>query len=177
MSSDDKFEAKFKYLVDHIEKQSEDNSDLFNNIEKEMKTISSILSNKIETSCSELFEKVLLYSEKPKEIKSIDDLVSITGYESDFNNAKNDYNKCTLNYKAVLDDITYNIGTYNMLGLYSYNLCLDQCKSEVKQNKLSECETKKCINTCYGYKKMNAIATYDIVIDNIENIKTNLNKL
>ncbi len=177
MSSDDKFEAKFLYLVNSVENQNEDNSDLFNNIEKEIKTISSILSKKLEVSCTQVLQNIFLYSEKPKEMKTVDDLVAISGHEDDFKNAKNDYIKCTQNYKFVLDSITYNVSSYNMLGIYSYKLCLDQCKSEVKNNKLSEGETRRCINTCYGYKKMNASATYDILIDNIENIKDNLNKL
>jgi hypothetical protein len=178
MSTDEKFEAKFKYLTEIVEKQSEDNSKLYYNLEKEIKTISTILSKKIQTSCKQFLQNLFIFCEKPKEdISSIDELITIPGYEEDFKRAKNEYDQCTNRYKSILDSISYNIETYNILSLHSHQLCLEQCKNEVRENKLIEADAKKCLNTCYGYKNNNALATYDIVIDTIENTKNLLNKI
>jgi hypothetical protein len=177
MSQDDKFDAKFNYLIDTVEKSTDDDSKLQTHIDKEIKLLSNQLSKKIQTGCQDFLDKVYLYSDKPKNIKSIDDLKPTEGYEVDFKNAINEYKKCSSNYKFILDKLSYDIETINIIGIHSYQICLDQCKSEVKEHKLTEVDAKKCISTCYGYKRMNANAAYDLIVENIDNTNDFLNKI
>ncbi len=171
-----KFDAKFEILVESVEKSLDSDFKLLSNIENEFKTLTNALSEKIKNSCKESFNKLLLFSEKPKE-ENIENLIALSGSENDFNNAKIGYTKCTNNYKSVLDDIIYKVDVINMIGIHSYGLCLEQCKSEVKNHKLTESDAKNCITTCLSYKKMNASAAYDVIIDYIEETKNFLYKI
>jgi hypothetical protein len=170
------FETKFNFLVEKMEKEEENSQDRDAIINK-LKSFSDILLKSVQSSCKDKQDKIMIFAEIPKSSDKIDSIKPIIGHENDFLNAKNDYNNCIEIYKTISDTLNYEIEILNLLGLHSYTLCLDQCKTEVKENKSNEKNAQNCISTCLKYKNINSNAAYELIMNDIEESKKHLNKI
>ena len=184
---DKKIDAKFDFIVNDMDKSSLVDNKLFNELENHLqsKFISFIkrLQNKIEVKCKEDIEKLRIYSDykgdffKGNKNSQITDLEPTKGYEKEFEAAMNQFKLCVDKTALLETEVNNHSKTLSDLTLFSHDTCLNQCRTDLKKNKLSENEVRKCIDSCMKYRKYNLEAYYKITYDNIDSKEKLIDKL
>ena len=185
--NDKKIDAKFDYLLNEITKVHLDDNKLFKELDTHLETkFSSFLckiKTKIEIKCKDEIDKLRVYTEYKSEIfkddksSSITDFVATKGYEKEFEESMNKFKECTNNLTYLETDINNNSKTVSDLTLFSNEMCLDECRKDVKKHRHSEYEVRKCLESCMRYRKYNLEAYFRITFDNIDNKEKLLEKI
>jgi hypothetical protein len=180
----DKFNAKFDFFVNKLENENPElikiTKELENRTNSRIDKLSNLIGQGLSNICKESFNRLFLYSipsmEDDKGI-NIDKLKPLEGHEKDYEKAKLGFEKCKLEVESFPNMLIYNLQTMNQIILKSNELCLKQCKNEVKESKLDERLARQCINTCLAYKTFNLVSAYDVMNEEFDNKENFLKEL
>jgi hypothetical protein len=175
LNMNEKFKARFDYLVERVEKEYKQiqqlNEEYDKKIQERMEKLSTITNTYTADFCKGTLERLMLYSKMPDG----SGFKPLEGYETDFENANAAFQKCRLVVESLPNMLAYNIETLGNLIYKANELCLEQCSTEVQESQLNEKHTRKCINTCLDYKLANLSTVFEIVSNEFDEKEKLLN--
>ena len=184
---DSKLDTKFDYLVEQMNKINLSDNKLLQELDSmlEVKFINFIskLKSKVQSKCKSEIEKLQVYTEysdklfKTEKDSSLSDMKATSGYEKEFEEAMGKFKECSENITLLEFEINKNSNTVTDLTMHSYETCVEECRKDMKKQRLSEYEVKKCLDSCMRYRKYNFEAYSKIIYDDIENKQKILEKL
>lgn len=178
---DQEFDKKFQNLFDKIIQQFPKENETFDQfdklLQKKHSDLLSKINSKTEAKCKEQKENIILFSEYQNINNNNNEMISLPGYEKEYDEAMNKFKQCAENYYAI-DDEFQNVNLiFNDLIMNSTQSCLRECKNDILKHKHTEYEAGKCVQSCVRYRNYNIQARFKLIFDTLDEYHDRVDKL